>query len=363
MAGRSFLTTINLNQLELLNPRAQNLGSDPGSPVAGQWWFNSGTGLFKWYNGTTVIDPLARANHSGTQLAASISDFTTTATSIATALRLNQFTVPNANVPMGGFTLTGLNTSPNAAGQAAEYSWVVGQIQSAAAGIASKDPVNVVATTAITTLTMTGTPTIDGVTLTTGMRVLLTAQAAPAANGVYIIPAGAGTTWTRSVQEGATNGELDPGALWLVLQGTANTASQWRMATTGAITVGTTAISIVQFGAANVYTASNGVLLTGGNFTAVADPVSLGGITVSSSGIKVDTTVVARKFSQTLSGSSTSYTVTHNLGTQDVQVSVRLAASTFDLVECDVQAATTNTVTLGFAVAPVSNTYRATVIG
>ena len=73
--------------------------------------------------------------------------------------------------------------------------------------------------------------------------------------------------------------------------------------------------------------------------------------------------IVARKFSQTLSTSATSYTVTHNLGTQDVMVQVRLAASTFDLVDCDALATSTTQVTLNFAVAPTSNAYRVTVIG
>lgn len=62
-------------------------------------------------------------------------------------------------------------------------------------------------------------------------------------------------------------------------------------------------------------------------------------------------------------GAATTYTVTHNLGTRDVIVQVRKAASTYDYVVCDVKAATTSTVTLTFATAPASNEYRVVVIG
>ena len=54
-------------------------------------------------------------------------------------------------------------------------------------------PVRVVATTAVTA--SGASRVVDGVTLTTGDRVLLTAQAADSANGVYVVGAGA---WQRS---------------------------------------------------------------------------------------------------------------------------------------------------------------------
>jgi hypothetical protein len=77
----------------------------------------------------------------------------------------------------------------------------------------------------------------------------------------------------------------------------------------------------------------------------------------------IDTTVVARKYSTALTGSATSYTVTHNLGTRDVQVSVRETGSPYAKVEPDIAMATTNTVTISFASAPTSDQYTVTVIG
>ena len=61
-------------------------------------------------------------------------------------------------------------------------------------------------------------------------------------------------------------------------------------------------------------------------------------------------------------GSATTITVTHNLGTRDVVVSVYDSA-TYAEVIADVVHATTNTVTITFSVAPASNAYRCVVIG
>ena len=86
------------------------------------------------------------------------------------------------------------------------------------------------------------------------------------------------------------------------------------------------------------------------------------GITVTTGTVNIDTTVVARKFSQTLSTSATSYTVTHNLGTLDVHVQVYLVSDGSEVIVDNLRA-TTNTVTLNFSVAPSANAYRVVVIG
>lgn len=90
-----FLNNIDLSQNQLLNVRLQNLGSDPGSPVAGQVWFNTGGNVVKWYNGTVVIDPLARGNHTGTQAWTTI---TGTPTTIAGYGILDGGTVTNVSI-------------------------------------------------------------------------------------------------------------------------------------------------------------------------------------------------------------------------------------------------------------------------
>jgi len=71
----------------------------------------------------------------------------------------------------------------------------------------------------------------------------------------------------------------------------------------------------------------------------------------------------ARKFTQTLTTSATSYTITHNLNSQAVVVSVRDTATPFNEVEVDVTITGVNTVVLAFNTAPAANKYAVTVIG
>ena len=61
----NYLTSIDLNQNELLNPRIQNLASDPSTPVAGQVYFNTGTGLLRVYAGSQWLN-LAASSSTGT---------------------------------------------------------------------------------------------------------------------------------------------------------------------------------------------------------------------------------------------------------------------------------------------------------
>lgn len=61
-------------------------------------------------------------------------------------------------------------------------------------------------------------------------------------------------------------------------------------------------------------------------------------------------------------GTTTAIVVTHNLGTQDVAVAVREAASPYGLVAVRWEATTANTVTLQFTTAPTTGQYRASVL-
>ncbi len=408
--ARTFLTPINLVQNEIQNARVQNLAAAPGSPVEGQFYFDTVLLAEYVYNGTSWVsadasklvgtipntalttNPLARANHTGTQLSATISDLAAT----VQAYHLNQFAVPTANVAFGGFKLTGLSTTPStagdsaeyswvlsrplnsfaaptasipmagftltglatpsAAGQAAEYSWVITQVQSAAAGIASKYPVQVVSTANIA---LSGLLTIDGYTTVAGDRVLVTGQTTASANGVYNAGTGA---WARTTIEGGSPGEIEAGALWLIVNGTLFGGSQWRCANTGSIVVGTTSISIIQFSIGSPYAAGNGLALAGNTFS--VNPVALGGILSAAGGVEVDTTIVARKFSSTIGdGTSTSFVVTHGLGTQDVMMQVKMTASPYSEVEVDMAATSTTTATFVFATPPAAGAYRAMIIG
>lgn len=75
-------------------------------------------------------------------------------------------------------------------------------------------------------------------------------------------------------------------------------------------------------------------------------------------------TTVARKYSVAIGdGANTSIVVTHNLGTRDINVSIRETAGGYNFVYTDISATTTNTITLNFAVAPASGEYTVIVTG
>lgn len=122
------------------------------------------------------------------------------------------------------------------------------------------------------TLTKTAplsTLVIDGHTFVTGdigLRVLLKNQTNGAYNGVYTVTAvGSGVAaWvlTRATDydtSGTGTNEIDQGDFLLILSGTANTNTSWVQQTPLPITVGTTALTFVQFGAPLVYSAGTGL--------------------------------------------------------------------------------------------------------
>lgn len=211
-----------------------------------------------------------------------------------------------------------------------------------------------VASTANVTVSSPGT-TIDGVTLNTGDRVLLKNQTTTTENGVWTFN-GSASALTRTV-DGVT-GELTANATFYAAEGTANADTAWTLTTNDPITVGTTALAFAQVGGGTTYTAGNGISISSNVISAVATT----GIVVNGSGIGADFTVVPKKYATTLGTSATSYTVTHNLGTQDVMVTCYII-STGEQINASPVNATTNTVTLAFASAPTASTIRVVVIG
>lgn len=349
---------------EARNMVLQVLGAAPGTPVQGQSYYDSVLTAPRWYdgaawtnkatdslllNGQNAAFYLARANHTGTQLAASISDLATT----VQGYRLDQFGIPNADINLNSHKLINV-TDPTNPQDAATKNYVDIGVSNAAAGIDSKPSVRVAATANIA---LTGTQTIDGVAVIAGDRVLAPAQTTASQNGVYVVAAGA---WARAADADQT-GEITPGATWFVEEGTANGASTWRTANTGVITLGTTAISITKLTTSTSYTAGNGLQLTGSAFSVLLPANS--GLLSAGTGLSIDPAVVVRKFSALVgNGAATAIAVTHNLNTLDVHVSVRDAA-TNEFVGIKVVATDVNNVTVTFGVAPAANAYRVTVFG
>ena len=144
------------------------------------------------------------------------------------------------------------------------------------------------------TLTNAGTQAalvIDGVTMVVNDRVLVYEQTDATQNGVYTVTnIGSGSTnWvlTRSTDTDSY-APSDPnsfgkGDAFFVLEGAAGAGELYVMNTEGTITFGTTNITFTQVASTAVYSAGNGITLTGTVFAADAGT----GVTVDGSGINI----------------------------------------------------------------------------
>ncbi|MFV0357735.1 MAG: hypothetical protein ACK5LG_21915 [Bacteroides thetaiotaomicron] len=104
--------------------------------------------------------------------------------------------------------------------------------------IAAMDWKNSVVVATTGNVALSGNIVVDGVTLTTGMRVLVKNQTNPAQNGVYTSSSG---SWTRATDFNGTN--IHSMNAVGVEQGTVNANKIFLLTTVGTITIGTTAIN------------------------------------------------------------------------------------------------------------------------
>jgi len=326
-----------------------------------------------------ATDPLARANHTGTQLANTISNFDT---QVRTS-RLDQMAAPTADVSLNSKKITNL-LDPTNAQDAATKAYVDASRQ----GLDVKDSVRV-ATTA--NVTLSGTQTIDTVSVVAGDRVLVKNQTAGAENGIWVVAAGA---WSRSTD--ADNGtKLNSGAFVFVESGS-QADSGWVMTTDGTITIGTTVLAWAQFSGAGQITAGAGLTKTGNtidvatassarivvnadsidlatvsqtNTTPAQGTTSVSALTVDSYGRVTGVATSTRKFagqnpSLTVTSGEATWTITHNLNSSDVVVQLRQVSNN-ELVEADVflTSGTVTTVKILSTAASISaDTYRAVII-
>ena len=152
-------------------------------------------------------------------------------------------------IAMGSNKITGLGT-PTADADAATKLYV----DNVVSNINFHEPVRV-ATTA--NITLSGTQTIDGVSVIAGDRVLVKDQTDQKTNGIYVVDS---STWSRSADADNTpDGELKGGDFTLVLEGTVGSGFGYVCSNTSAITIGTTNITYAPFSAGKTVSAGNGL--------------------------------------------------------------------------------------------------------
>jgi len=289
----------------------------------------------------------ARANQTGTQTSATISDFNT---AVYTA-RLDQLAVPTNNISLNGLKIVSLADPTNA------QDGVTKNYADALIATGNNKGTARVAASANITLATPGTA-IDSVTLAAGDIVLLTAQTTASQNGLYVFN-GATSALTRTTNANLS-GEIRPGLFVFAAEGTLNGSNGYTLTTPNPIVLETTALTFVQ-------TSGAGQIIPGTAITKVGNVINAvggAGLLTNTTNLAIDPTIVVRKYSSMLGdGTSTSITITHNLNNPTLDYSLSLVASPYTKMISTVSFPTANTATFTFALAPSVSQYRVSLFG
>jgi hypothetical protein len=350
VSSELILVDIDLAGNSLVRASLEPLASPPGTPLPRQMYFD-----------TTLDAPRMRnqANNAWITMDATklsgVIPLSALAVNFDTQVRTNrldQMAAPTASVSMNNQLITNV-ADPVSNSDAATRQWVLSQVQAAQAGIDSKPSVRF-ATTA--NITLSGLTTQAGgdwaVTLTSGDSVLVKNQTTASGNGIYTVSAGA---WGRRAD--AINGtQLNSGTHVVVEEGAILASTSWLLANSNPITLGSTNLIWNQFSASSLYTAGNGISVSGNQITVI--PAGGGGISVGIPGVTVDATVARTAAATTLTGdnATTTFTVTHNQNKRGFPVFVSQSATPFSMVRPSIQYDTNNTFKVIFNTAPLVGT-------
>jgi hypothetical protein len=361
-----------------------------------------GTNLY--YTAERVQDEISTTVIAGTGLDSTYSDgsgtftldidstvTTNSGSQTLTNKTLGSSTSLGANLDAGTYKITNLGAPQNSTDAATKA-----YVDAVSEGLHVHEAADVYVASNVTIATdLEAGDSVDNVTLTAGMRILVNGQTTKSQNGIYVVSVSGGPTRALDFD---TATEVASGDFIFVSSGDSYANTGW-VQTKSPATIGTDEISFTQFSGAGTYTAGSGLSLNGTVFSVDTTPSSgfaglevaanalnvkvntadglevttngLGinngaGLTFSSGALVLDTDngYGVRKYSTSVGdGSATSYTVTHNLGTKNLTVQVYDNSSPYAQVETDVEHSGNNTVAIKFAQAPTTDQYRVVVIG
>lgn len=202
----------------------------------------------------TPIAPTATSSDNSTQIAT---------TAFVKSVPLNDFAVPTGDVAFNAKKITGLADPTSDQDAATKY-----YVDSVAQGLDVKASV-VAATTG--NITLSGLQNIDGISVSSGDRVLVKNQDSAAENGIYIAN---GSAWSRSTD--ANTWEELISAYTFVEQGTVYADTGWVCTVNAGGTLGSTPVTWSQFSGAGTYLAGTGLTLAGNTFSITNTAVTAG---------------------------------------------------------------------------------------
>lgn len=227
---------VDFNKNEVQNAVVHVLTTDPGTPAQGQFYYNSTSKILKFYTGTAWV----------------------------TLGSLDQITVPAATVSFNSQRAINVADPVNPQDAATKN-----YVDNATIGLDAKPSVKGATTAALAitarttnTLTIGGTTlTVDGVTYANSDRILVKDSTTGTGagtwdNGIYSV-SGIGSSVVLTRVNDMNTWTQVPGAFTFIETGTANADAGWLCTADQGGTLGTTAITWVQFSQAGTITASN----------------------------------------------------------------------------------------------------------
>ena len=342
--ARKFLTPIDLNKLELQNASIQNLGTDPGSPVTGQIYYNTNEQKLKVYGGSSwatvgntqeeIEDYINGLISAGGGISVSYDDEGNSLTIANTGVTSLAGTAGEVNVSASAGAVTvslpdTVNVDISGTAASATYAVTAGTANSVAAdsvALGTDTTGNYVASISGTSNEVEVSGSGEGASVTIGLPDDVTIAGDLTVSGDLTISGSATYINTEVI-------ELDDNTI--VLNANATTATENAGIEVERGTVETN-VSVLWNESSDNWTLTN----DGTNYHAIT-----------------------RKYAANVGdNAATSFNLDHNLGTRDVTVQV-YDNSTYDTVEVDVTRPSDSRVTVSFGTAPGSNAYRVVIVG
>jgi len=288
---RAFESTVDFRNHPVLNLVLELIAGNPGTtPVDARIWYDSTAQTVKVQINGTTVDLRNRATMTGSQTAATISDFT----AAVQAIRWASMQPPNAAVPMNTQNFSGLATA-TANGQAVEYAQFQTALQNIQVGMDFKEHVDIIA---LANVTLSGPgATINGRAMVAGDRVLLTNQTTPSQNGLWVWNAAAAPMTRPADSPTGNTGAVVAGTVVEGYNGATRTL--WMQTATGtgtngAINVDTDAQTWTSPFSMSLI-AGYGTTITGGNKIAFNPGTGMAAAGADGAPAGIDTAIVARK--------------------------------------------------------------------